>query len=174
MNTFIPCYFYTFIWYLVFLTLIKNYFVPNSGKHFWLIVLQVCISWDTLSLYLARKRKEINEKIRKLFRLIFFLKARNQENEKYLANFLTPNFFVHEMEDIDLKNLPWKFLVFLCVVFEIFEVWVMFLYGNTTTVYGISWKIWSLLSLKLNMEISWYCHSCYITIDCHLRNYLIT
>ena len=69
-----------------------------------------------------------------------------------------PLFFWHKIKDFHKKNHPWKyFAIPMCFdIFE-FEVSAISLYGHRTTIYGISWKLWSQISQKLNME--WNFHS---------------
>ena len=92
-----------------------------------------------------------------MFGKICTIKAHNQVKWKFLAHFFTPNFFCIKWKILTRIVIPKNILQFLCAVLEKiqFEVSAISLYGNRTTMYGIWWKLWSLLSLKLDKEFPW-------------------
>ena len=73
-----------------------------------------------------------------------------------------PQFSLHKKRYCLKMSSLKMFLIFLCVAFEIFEfeVLAITLYGNRTTIYGITSKVWSQLCPKLNMEIFSNFHCC--------------
>ena len=73
-----------------------------------------------------------------------------------------PQFSLHKKRYWLKMSFLKMFLIFLCVAFEIFEfeLLAIALYGNRTTMYGITSKVWSQLCPKLNMEISSNFHCC--------------
>ena len=56
---------------------------------------------QTVSVFFVTGIQPLRAEIFAFSVLVQMLKARNQENGDFSANFLTPNFFLYKMKDID-------------------------------------------------------------------------